>query len=66
MLQFLMVDITDRDMMSDVRDLTYRLMSEGCLPMINTSDMSLVFEEHRFVSNLQITEVIREVDAPHA
>ena len=50
--QFLCIDVTDRDPDDAPSGIPYRLLAEGCLPNINTSDFVSIFEEHRVCKNL--------------
>jgi len=53
-LQFLCIDVTDRDPDDNPSGIPYRLLAEGCLPSINTSDFVSIFEEHRICKNLNV------------
>lgn len=45
------IDIADRNPKDQPDGISYKLMAESCIPGINITDMSSVFEEHRVVSH---------------
>uniref|UniRef100_H2XZ27 Hydin adenylate kinase-like domain-containing protein n=1 Tax=Ciona intestinalis TaxID=7719 RepID=H2XZ27_CIOIN len=50
--EFLSIDISDRDPVDNASGIPYRLLAEGCVPSINTGDITSIFEEHRICKNL--------------
>ncbi|XP_076808093.1 hydrocephalus-inducing protein homolog isoform X2 [Clavelina lepadiformis] len=52
--EFLSIDISDRDPLDNASGIPYRVLAEGCIPSINTSDVCSIFEEHRICRNLSV------------
>uniref|UniRef100_H2YKD6 Uncharacterized protein n=1 Tax=Ciona savignyi TaxID=51511 RepID=H2YKD6_CIOSA len=50
--EFLSIDISDRDPTDNPSGIPYRLLAEGCVPSINTTDVCSIFEEHRICKSL--------------
>ncbi|KAJ3159463.1 hypothetical protein HDU86_001781 [Geranomyces michiganensis] len=48
------VDITDRSLFEYPDALEYRLLGESCIPGINTSDYTSIFEEHAVSKRLEL------------
>ncbi|TPX54724.1 hypothetical protein PhCBS80983_g05802 [Powellomyces hirtus] len=48
------VDITDRSLSENPDALEYRLIGESCIPGINTSDFTSIFEEHAVCKRLEL------------
>jgi len=60
------VDISDRDPTDNASGIPYRLLAEGCIPSINTTDVASIFEEHKICKNLNVYLQNREVSCFNA
>nr|XP_006823299.1 PREDICTED: hydrocephalus-inducing protein homolog [Saccoglossus kowalevskii] len=48
------IDISDRDPKDHPQGIPYKLISESCVPGIDTNDVGAIFEEHRVCKNLSV------------
>ncbi|KAJ3047832.1 hypothetical protein HK097_011139 [Rhizophlyctis rosea] len=57
------VDISDRNPLDNADPVEYRLSGESCIPGINTTDFSSIFEEHMVVKRLDMFQIPNNVYA---
>ncbi|CAH8527295.1 unnamed protein product [Schistosoma turkestanicum] len=53
----LAIEISDRDMKLYPHGISYYLKAEGDLPLIETNDVSVIFEEHHVCKNLNVLDL---------
>ncbi|CAH8559949.1 unnamed protein product [Schistosoma mattheei] len=56
-LEELTIEISDRDMKLYPHGIPYHLKAEGDLPLIETNDPSIIFEEHHVCKNLSVLDL---------
>ena len=51
--EFIAIEIADRDVRQNPAGINYKLIAEGCLPFIDTTNSDAIFEEHRILHSIE-------------
>ncbi|CAG5085222.1 Oidioi.mRNA.OKI2018_I69.PAR.g10844.t1.cds [Oikopleura dioica] len=51
--EFIAIEIADRDVRKSPAGINYKLIAEGCQPVIDTKNIEAIFEEHRILHSIE-------------